>query len=448
MRIPWMIALALAACDIEPSATDPEDSSTGSGDHTDAPPGDTDRSLDTDGSPHDTDAHLDTDTPFDTDAHLDTDPLDTDTDGPALSDCTTVGTVWCSTGCCPVTTVTLGGPTDTPHRRADLLAHPDGRILVSWYQTLDRELRLSRFDGVSWTTTVAHELPHHSNGFTHGHVYDQRLVLHAGDRPRIAFTGRSLAGTEVNPTPMGFVVTAFSAAATSWSIERVYTTTSTSGTLGAHRGPESHLVFHDPAASHVRTASFSGGVWNLDSTIQSQVYLGDGHTPDIALDSQGLRHVVWTQSGNPSRVIHVRHNGASWVRTVIGTADAIGFRPSVQVDADEYPHIAWYNGTAAELRYSWADDQGWHHEQVDPTGGAWPQLLFDANGAPWIVYKHVSSNQVRLARRTDAGDWVHAVVMVNLGTYDHPRFDLDAAGNPWVVAYDDYNARLRVAGLP
>ena len=101
--------------------------------------------------------------------------------------------------------------------------------------------------------------------------------------------------------------------------------------------------------------------------------------------------------------------------------------------------IAYRDETAGALRYAEAAAVGgaWTRAVVDadPEGilelGAWPDLRFDASGAPILAYGEATHGDIRVARRGAGGCWASAPALVD-GGFAWPGV-LDAGGGELVV---------------
>jgi hypothetical protein len=74
--------------------------------------------------------------------------------------------------------------------------------------------------------------------------------------------------------------------------------------------------------------------------------------------------------------------GINWdIRTVDSWGDA-GFWNSLALDAQDYPHISYYELSDRDLKYAYQDSQGWHLETVDGEGevGEYNSITIDQQG--------------------------------------------------------------------
>jgi hypothetical protein len=124
-----------------------------------------------------------------------------------------------------------------------------------------------------------------------------------------------------------------------------------------------------------------------------------------------------------------------WRKETLVTGLDNSAMPSLQIDNDGRPHIAYfhYMYQDSDLEYASLDGMGWHTETVDSAGdvGAEPSLAFDSAGRPHIAYKGYNQHTLKHAW-FDGAAW--QMENVTQGAFD-PSLALDAAGRPHIAFY-------------
>lgn len=195
----------------------------------------------------------------------------------------------------------------------------------------------------------------------------------------------------------------------------------------------------------------------------------------LAMDGEDHPHVAFWDETHPS-VWYAAWNGASWDRQMVegyglGVGGNAGYLPSLAVDAEGDPHLAWFSyyknaaGTSetrvlnygAKVGASWAIASlgECHNSASFPISLA----LDPRDGHPEILYMSADRTQARLAvctgDCTSAASWRHSTVYQESrsqsGASDNRAFPggflIDEAGVRHVTVGYEYNAGGYQAGL-
>jgi len=97
-------------------------------------------------------------------------------------------------------------------------------------------------------------------------------------------------------------------------------------------------------------------------------------------------------------LMFARHNGASWdIETVENPSNKVASYSDLVFDLDDNPIIAYRDSTAFDLKVAWHNGTSWEIEVVDEAGqtGEYPSIALNPDGNPIIAYGGI--NFVKLA---------------------------------------------------
>lgn len=141
-----------------------------------------------------------------------------------------------------------------------------------------------------------------------------------------------------------------------------------------------------------------------------------GYYPSLKLDSNGYPVIAfYDSSGGDLKLIHCNDvncaDGDDAINTVESTNDT-GYYPSLQLDGNGYPVISYYYGTGADLKLAHCNDVNCADSNetintVDSTGtvgnyGNGNSLVLDGSGNPVIAYNDDTNNDLKIAHCNDA----------------------------------------------
>jgi len=165
-----------------------------------------------------------------------------------------------------------------------------------------------------------------------------------------------------------------------------------------------HIAYSDQGVGDLRYDHFDGSTWESkvpDSRRKDNNYVGIGNS--IALDTAGNPVIAYLDITRRT-VKLARWTGKLWETEVVDQlVDVPSFadRVSLQIDSQNVPHVAFYDGGLGALKYAERDEKGWHAEVVDNQGkvGLYPSLSLDRNNLPYISYYDATAGQLKLAHR-------------------------------------------------
>jgi hypothetical protein len=162
-----------------------------------------------------------------------------------------------------------------------------------------------------------------------------------------------------------------------------------------------HIAYSNIVSYDLEYVHWDGAQWvhnTPDTRRESGGILGPS---GMAVDSAGNPYFVYMEFAHKQLKYAYRH-GNSWetevVDKMVGRTDQVD-RISIKMDRQNRPHIAYYDYGRSELKYAVRTDQGWQIEIVDTSSDSdvTPSLVLDANDSPYIAFSDETNGSVRLA---------------------------------------------------
>lgn len=133
-----------------------------------------------------------------------------------------------------------------------------------------------------------------------------------------------------------------------------------------------------------------GPFWHLECVDCPKVFAQSS----IVVDDQGRPHIAYGgyQEGYSSETEHLYYawfDGAMWRYETVDDSARVGYWPTLVLDGNGYPHIAYYDVENNAVKYAYKDGSGWHVETVDTRSGLEPCHVgfdLDSQGRPHLAY--------------------------------------------------------------
>jgi hypothetical protein len=181
----------------------------------------------------------------------------------------------------------------------------------------------------------------------------------------------------------------------------------------------------------------------------------NGRSSAVAVDAQGVTHVVYFDASDRRLEYAVRRgDGQFTAPSVIDSSSVdIGQQLSMRLDAFGRPSVAYYDSANGDLRYARLDSTGtttglsWKIETVDATNntGQFPSIVIDRNLVPHIAYYRVTGGDLRVASRypMNGNTWRLSDVDTSGDVGRGASAQLDTSGRLAIALADTSNGRLR-----
>ncbi|MHA1299026.1 MAG: sialidase family protein [Candidatus Helarchaeota archaeon] len=184
-----------------------------------------------------------------------------------------------------------------------------------------------------------------------------------------------------------------------------------------------HVVWEDTTNGawgtdyEIMYANYTASGWSNATVISDDSTgwnTGDSYYPSIAVDNNGIVHVVWYDGtdgawGNDIEIMYANNTGSGWSNATVISDDSTGWNtggsvnPSITVDNNGIVHVVWCDdtpwpgvwGNDIEIMYANYTGSGWSNATVisdDSTGwntglSLYPSIAVDNNGIVHVVWE-------------------------------------------------------------
>lgn len=188
-----------------------------------------------------------------------------------------------------------------------------------------------------------------------------------------------------------------------WSIETVDKRPETGkfNALALDASGYPHIAYSNVSLGDLLYAAWDGSRWNfgdVDSRRVHNDYVGIGDS--IAMDHADSPRIAYFDS-TKNLVKYAWLEDGRWKNEVVDELSGRGEvdHVSLQVDSKNRVHLAYYDGGSGFLKYAVRDEKGWHSEVVDNNGnvGKYPSLCLDPEEQPYIAYYALDDGALRMA---------------------------------------------------
>jgi len=167
------------------------------------------------------------------------------------------------------------------------------------------------------------------------------------------------------------------------------------------------------------------------------------NTRSLRLDSTGKPHIAY----GADHLYYARFDGANWVKEVVDSADGVGLYASLALDANNHPHISYYDANKGVLKYAVNLGSGWTISTLDATTQAADFNMaaddsLDVQDIPDRIVDTRAWRSELLAMETPED-----VASAYKGRGLHTSMAVDAAGNPRISYYDSTSGDLKFAQI-
>jgi hypothetical protein len=147
--------------------------------------------------------------------------------------------------------------------------------------------------------------------------------------------------------------------------------------------------------------------WHVEC-VDCPRYFADMTDRTLALDTDGQPHVVY--GGN--HLYYAWRDGTRWYTETVDSVESVGRYASLALDADDHPHIGYYDVVSKNLKYATWDGSSWTMQTVDDRKdvGLGASLALDSAGHPHMVYYDRTNQDFHYTRwkyaHWDGATWI------------------------------------------
>lgn len=308
---------------------------------------------------------------------------------------------------------------------------PNGTLGLVYYDFNPMQYQYRTYNGSSWSSadTVVTMSAQGSNSLTNWNRWVD-LEYDSSSRPRVAYMNNGTStGTSDDYTQFAYNN------GSGW-VQRTVQTAHSGGPIGLHldsNGDANVSLYQGTGvdAQFARATAASNYSSFSVADVESAGSVGSYGT-DIVRDSGGNLQFAYFDDGS-IYVAESSNDGSSWTQRLVHDPSFRDYYPSIALDGNGEPAVAFVDPNANSLRFATFDGSNWSTE-VAATGVAWGEnaSLAYYEGNPYVAYID-SSDSLRLAYK-ESGSWQYSTLASNTdGAY--PFLSISSDGNAAVSYY-------------
>ncbi|MDA8615733.1 putative Ig domain-containing protein, partial [Candidatus Poseidoniales archaeon] len=204
-----------------------------------------------------------------------------------------------------------------------------------------------------------------------------------------------------------------------------------------------HAIYFAGSTNQLRYVTNLSGSWVSSNLSAAKGLSADWFGTDMAIDSQGSIHFIFTSSNQGSSqgiLYHYTNQGGSWTNTTISDASyQDAHYPSMALSGKGAVHVAFYNDDGGDLVHATNENGSWAMENVSTSGniGKWASIALNSNDDVVIASRY--SNRIDVSTRLgSSGTWSTA----NTGTGNRYPMYMDMK----IDSNDDVHIVYRCSG--
>jgi hypothetical protein len=200
-----------------------------------------------------------------------------------------------------------------------------------------------------------------------------------------------------------------------------------------------HISYVDYTNEALIYAYRDGATW-ITEIVDASALLS---YPSIVLDDQNLPHIAYYDG--PFDLKYAVRSGESWVIEIVDSGSSPGEYVSLALDSKGVPHLSYWDGVVGRLHYAHRIGGSWTTETIDwdSSSGRYTCLALTEEDIPHISY-YGGDDDLMYATKSDTG-WVISTVDETGFIGQYTSLALDAEGVPHISYYDNSPDLLKYA---
>jgi hypothetical protein len=161
--------------------------------------------------------------------------------------------------------------------------------------------------------------------------------------------------------------------------------------------------------------------------------VGDvGEYPSLVLDSQSLPHIAYYDFDHQD-LKYTYLSGGSWITVLVDTVGDVGQYASLALDNLDRPIISYYDATHQDLKVASLTGSSWTIQTVDATGvvGSFTSIAVAPNGTVAVSYFDQTNSDLKLATRFSFS-WSIETVDASGSVGSRSSLTFDSSSNPHI----------------
>ena len=207
-----------------------------------------------------------------------------------------------------------------------------------------------------------------------------------------------------------------------------------------------HLIYFDSNTEQMKYAvRSSAGLWSARSIVDS-FERDQGTYLSMQLDSFGALNIAYFDAVRGD-LRYTSFNG-EWTFTTVDSLGSVGLYPSLVIDSNDQPIIAYYHRNKGDIRLAKFVNNAWAISNID-TGndvGRHASLAIDDDDSLCVAYEKTTTGALKFARpNPEGGQWITSIVDKKTQGVGHIDVGIDSLGIPHISYYDSHSADLKYA---
>ena len=208
-----------------------------------------------------------------------------------------------------------------------------------------------------------------------------------------------------------------------------------------------NILFFDRNDNMLKFTRFRTSGWRTHEIAE---LTDEGIYFPVQLDSEDQPHLCYYDAaeGLVYATIDIEDidDEEAWQKTVVDEGDGVGLYSDLTLDADERPHISYYDRSLDALKHAWYDGKKWKTEIVDDSGsrGMYTSLAVGDDDYVHISYFDEANADLLYAVGKE-GQWQLLTVDEEGSVGEYNSMALDSLSQPHISYYDYENRILKYA---